>query len=275
MARETFTDAGGLRVRHLEEGSGPAALLLHGASLGSSADVWTQNLGDLAACGFRAIAPDLPGFGLTDNPQDHSVGFRTKFVPLFLDALGLERAHVVGHSQSGRIAVGLALRSRDRVGKIVVVGTASMLPPLEDAPTGDDAEGDEGGALEPTIEETRRMLEASLFNRALATAQAVELRQRMSVGKNFQAFLARKAAKREKKGADGKPMWQRLAEVPVPIRLIYGKQDRSAEKRVAAAKELDPALDIHLVDRCGHLVQWDARERFAELAGSFLAAQGA
>ena len=272
MAREAFTDAAGLRVRHLEEGSGSAVLLLHGASLGSSADVWAPNLGDFAARGFRAIAPDLPGFGLSDNPQDHSVGFRAAFVPLFLDRLGLDRAHVVGHSQSGRIAVGLALRERDRVGRIVVVGTASLLPPLEGAPKSDDAEGDAASAAaEPTLEEVRRMLEASLFNRALATAQAVELRRRMSVGKNFEAFLARKAAKREKGGGEGVPMWQRLAEVPVPMRLIYGKQDRAAQTRVAAARQRHPALDIHLVERCGHLVQWDARERFVELAATFLA----
>jgi 2-hydroxymuconate-semialdehyde hydrolase len=269
VAREAFIDAGGLRVRYLEEGRGPAVLLLHGASLGSSADVWAANLGDLAQRGLRAIAPDLPGFGLSDNPSDHSVGFRTRFTPVLLEALTIDRAHVVGHSQSGRIAVSLALKQPERVAKILVVGTASMLPPL-DAANGDEPEGDGGGAREPTLEETRRMLEASLFERSLATAEAVRLRHRMSVGKNFEAFLARQAAKRGKSGSGEKPLWQRLDEVPVPMRLIYGRQDRAAERRVALAKQRYPALDIHLLDRCGHLVQWDARARFAELAGDFL-----
>jgi pimeloyl-ACP methyl ester carboxylesterase len=272
VARESFTDVAGLRVRRLEEGDGAAVLFLHGASLGSSADVWTANLGDFAARGLRAIAVDLPGFGRTDNPSDHSVGFRTAFVPLLLDALGLERAHVVGHSQSGRIAVGLALKQSARIAKIVVVGTASMLPPLENAAKGDDAEGDEGGATEPTPEDIRRMLEANVFDRTLVTPDAVALRHRMSTGKNFQAFLARQAAKREKRGGEVKPLWERLAEVTAPMRLIYGRQDRAAERRAALARERYPALDIHLVDRCGHLVQWDARSRFAELAGDFLAA---
>ena len=269
-AREAFTDVGGLRVRHLEAGRGPVALFLHGASLGSSADVWTRNLADFAAHGFRAIALDLPGFGLSDHPSNLGIGFRTKFVPVFLDALGIRRAHVVGHSQSGRVAVSLALREPERVAKIVVVGTASMLPPLEDAPRGEDGEGDEGAAGEPTLEDARRMLEANVFDRSLVTAEAVALRHRMSGGRNFEAFLARKAAKRDKAAGEAKPMWQRLSEVTAPMRLIYGRQDRAAERRVAAAKRHHPALDIHLVDRCGHLVQWDQRERFAELAGSFL-----
>ena len=133
MAAERFVEAGGLRARYLEEGSGPVVLLLHGASLGSSADVWSGSIGDFAALGFRVIALDLPGFGLTDNPPDHSVGFRTRFIPSFLDALGIERAHVVGHSQSGQVAVRLALTEPERIGKIVVLGTASMLPPLPDS----------------------------------------------------------------------------------------------------------------------------------------------
>ena len=253
MAREVFTDVAGLRVRHLEEGRGAAIVFLHGASLGSSADVWAANLGDFAARGFRAIAPDLPGFGLSDNSADHSVAFRTAFVPPFLDALALDGAHVVGHSQSGRIAVGLALKQPDRVAKIVVVGTASMLPPLSDAPgtKSDDAEGDEGGPKEPTLDDARKVLEAHVFDRTLVTDEAVELRHRMSTGKNFAAFVARQGAKRAKPGGESQPLWQRLAEVKVPMRLIYGRQDRAAEKRVELARSRDPGLDIHLVDRCG------------------------
>jgi len=277
--REVFTDVGGVRVRHLEAGSGPAVLLMHGASLGSSADVWSANLADLAARGLRAIAPDLPGFGLTEGEFEHSVGYRTAFVPRLLDALRLERAHLVGHSQSGRIAVMLALNETARVGRIVVLGTGSMLPPRENA-KGDDAEPDETIAQEPSLDDVRRILEANVFDRSLVTEEAVAVRHRMSTGRNFQAHLARKAAKRAKAGrgqpprgqesTDEKPLWQRLDEVPVPLRLVYGRQDRAAEPRVAAALTRYPALDIHLVDRCGHLVQWDARERFAELAGSFL-----
>jgi pimeloyl-ACP methyl ester carboxylesterase len=271
---ENFIEVEGLRIRYFEEGRGPAVLLLHGASLGSSADVWTGNFSELAARGSRVIAYDQPGFGLSDNPGDPSVAYRTRFVLAFMDALRLQKARLIGHSQSGRIAVSLALRHGERVPAVVVLATGSLLPPLPGRGKPDAAEGEEGGTAEPTLEDTRRLLEENLFDHSLITPEALRLRHRMSTGKNFRAFLersrARGGAKEEK--PDAKPLWKRLGEVPVPLRLIYGREDRGgAAQRAALATELHPGLDLHLLDRCKHLVQWDAAEEFAALSGSFLA----
>jgi pimeloyl-ACP methyl ester carboxylesterase len=269
-AQDRFVEVQGLRVRYLERGEGRPTLLLHGASLGSSADLWTGNLDALAAHGLRVVAFDQPGFGLSGDPEDPSVAFRTRFVPALMDALGIARASLVGHSQSGRIAVSLALSQPGRVAKAVVVATGSLLPPLPGVSA--PAEGDEGDSAEPTLEDTRRSLEATLFRRELATPEAVHIRHRMSTGKNFRAFLARRAAQGGGK-KEAVPLWQRLGEVGVPLRLIYGREDRgAAAERAALARERWPGLDLHLVDRCKHLVQWDAPQEFAELAGRFLAA---
>jgi 2-hydroxy-6-oxo-octa-2,4-dienoate hydrolase len=262
---------GGLNVRYLEHGEGAPVILLHGASLGSSADVWARNLAPLAAHRLRVIAPDLPGFGGTDNPPDHSVGFRRRFVPAFMDALDIPRASLIGHSQSGRVAVDLAIGEPQRVAKVVVLGTGSLLPPL---PGGSElpADGDEGSPSEPTLDESRRLLESNLHHRHLATQDAVALRHRMSLGKNFEAFAARKSARGSKADQSAGAPWQRLARCPVPLLLLYGEDDRGeAARRAALARELDPQLDLRLLPRCAHLVQWDAAEAFAELAGRFLA----
>jgi pyruvate dehydrogenase E2 component (dihydrolipoamide acetyltransferase) len=269
--RDRFVEVQGLRVRYIERGEGEPVLLLHGASLGSSADVWSGNLDALAAHRLRVVAFDQPGFGLSDAPPDHTVGFRTRFVPALMDALAMRRAHLVGHSQSGRIVVSLALAQPGRVAKAVVVGTGSLLPPLPGAPS--QAEGDEGDTAEPTLADTRRALEATLFHPERITAEALETRHSMSTGRNFRAFLARRQAQAaEKKDKQSAPLWQRLAEVGAPLRLIYGKDDRGdAAQRAGLAKERQPALDLHLIERCKHLVQWDAPEEFAELTGRFLA----
>ncbi|HYU68175.1 MAG TPA: alpha/beta hydrolase [Burkholderiales bacterium] len=273
--KENFIEVEGLRIRTFEEGSGPAVLLLHGASLGSSADVWTGNLSDLAARGLRVIAYDQPGFGLSDNPEDLSVAYRTRFVLAFMDAVRLHKARLIGHSQSGRIAVNLALEHGERVPGIVVLATGSLLPPLPGRGKPDAAKGEEGGAAEPTLEDTRRVLEESLFDKTLITPAALQTRQRMSTGKNFRAFLERARARggdRKESKQGSKPLWQRLGEVQSPLRLIYGREDRGhAAERAALAMELHPGLDLHLVDHCKHLVQWDAAEEFAALSGSFLA----
>ena len=260
------THADGLGVRYFEEGKGAPVLLLHGASLGSSADVWTRNLAPLAAQGLRVIAPDLPGFGGTDNPKDNSVAYRRRFIPLFMDALKIERAALVGHSQSGRIALDLAIDEPQRIEKLIVLGTGSLLPPLEE---NSEAEGEEGAATEPTLEDTRALLESNLYNRGLISPTDLEVRHRMSVGKNFQAFLARRAAKG--KGGKAEAPWQRVAKCPVPLLMLYGENDRGqAATRARKAKELTPGLDLHLLPRCAHLVQWDAAEEFVQRTAQFL-----
>jgi pimeloyl-ACP methyl ester carboxylesterase len=264
LPKQTRVD--GLGVRFFEAGEGAPVILLHGASLGSSADVWTRSLAPLAAHGLRVIAPDLPGFGGTDNPADHSVAYRRRFIPLFMDALKIERAALVGHSQSGRVALDLALSDPQRVTKLVILGTGSLLPPLAEK---SEAEGEEGGAAEPTLEETRALLEGNLYNRSLITPDELELRHRMSVGKNFQAFLARQAAKG--KGGKGAAPWQRVAKCPVPLLMLYGENDRGeAAARARKAQELDPQLRLEVLPRCAHLVQWDAAEEFVQRTAQFL-----
>src|SRR3954464_14630894 len=104
---DRFVTVDGLNGRYLEEGNGVPALLLHGSSLGSSADVFRRNLRALGASGIRAIAFDLPGFGKTDPSDDLSGGYRRKFILKFMDALGLRKAALIGHSSSGNPAVSL------------------------------------------------------------------------------------------------------------------------------------------------------------------------
>jgi len=106
---EKTTQVDGLKICYLEEGSGPAVIFLHGASLGSSARAFERNLPVIGAAGFRAIAYDQPGFGLSDNPNDYTASYRTSFIPKFIDAIGADRAALVGHSQAAGMAVRVAL----------------------------------------------------------------------------------------------------------------------------------------------------------------------
>src|SRR5437588_9218414 len=172
-ARDKYVTVDGLKLRYIEEGEGPPLVLLHGASLGSSADVFRRNLTPLANAGFRAIAFDQPGFGLSDMPEDLSAAFRKKIIPKFADVLGLRKFALVGHSQAGNPAVQLALEIPERYSHVIVLGTGSLLPPV------DGAGENEGAAqarlerrmasAEPTLEDTRKLLEATLFHHELVT----------------------------------------------------------------------------------------------------------
>jgi pimeloyl-ACP methyl ester carboxylesterase len=276
---DKYVTVAGLRTRYLEQGQGPAVILLHGASLGSAADVFRRNLAPLADFGLRVIAYDQPGFGLSDDPPDWGIGFRTSFILKFMDALGIDKAALVGHSQAGNMAAELAVSNPDRITKLVVLGTGSLLPPLPESEAAKKsagaAEGEEGGESEPTAAEVRELLQKNLYHQELVTEAEVETRLRLSTGKNHKAFLARNAAGAKNKGKpkdpSKKPMWQRLDEVKQPMLMIYGRDDRGqANKRATELKQQKSHLDLHIVPNCKHLVQWDAEKEFYRLAGPFL-----
>lgn len=272
MTTEKSTQVDGLKIHYLEEGTGPAVVFLHGASLGSTASVWEQTLPAVARKGFRAIAYDQPGFGLSDNPEDYGTAYRTQFIVKFMETVGIERPVLVGHSQAGRMAVNIALKQPSRVRGVVVVGCGSLLPPLpKQGESAGGGEGQEGTPSEPTLEDTRRLLENNLFDKSLITPEVLEKRHRMSVGKNFTAFLERSKAREAQK--QGVPAWKRLEEVSVPLLMLYGRQDRgSAAKKCALLKEQAPKLKIELVENASHLLMWDAHEKFIERLLSFLSA---
>lgn len=271
---DKFVEVDGLRLRYIEQGDGPAVLLLHGGSLGSSADVFLRNLPPLAAAGFRAIAFDQPGFGLSDLPSDHSNAYRRASVLGFMDALGLRTAALVGHSQAGGPVVQLALQAPERISHVIVLGTGSLLPPAEDGKGSGEAVVQQRlerrmAQAEPTLEDTRKLLEANLFHQELITPEELALRHSRSIGKPFEAFCRRNEQGEGGRpaGGGGKPLWQRLEEVRQPFLLIYGKQDRAkAFERATALKEAQPRLDLHILDGCKHLVPWDAAEEWVRLA---------
>ena len=96
----------------LAAGEGPPIVLLHGD--GDSPAVWQWVLPALAG-DHRVFALSLPGHGDTDKPRvDYTLEYMTQFTRRFLDALGLERCVVVGHSTGGLVAMRLALADPDR-----------------------------------------------------------------------------------------------------------------------------------------------------------------
>src|ERR671926_262054 len=93
-------DAGGVRTNYLEAGSGPPVVLIHGSGPGVTAYAnWRLVLPALADR-FRVLAPDMAGFGFSERPEkaDYGVDLWTDQTVGFLDALGIDRAHVVGNS---------------------------------------------------------------------------------------------------------------------------------------------------------------------------------
>ncbi|MFL6706673.1 MAG: alpha/beta fold hydrolase, partial [Massilia sp.] len=103
-------------------GEGPAVLLLHGFP--DSHQVWRHQLTALADAGFRAIAPDLRGYGRSRAPADTSayqLDHLCADVLGILDALGISRVHLVGHDWGAAIAWQIAIRAPERVHSLVAL----------------------------------------------------------------------------------------------------------------------------------------------------------
>jgi pimeloyl-ACP methyl ester carboxylesterase len=111
-------------------------VLLHGWAI--SAYLWRHNIPTLARAGYRVIAPDLPGHGLSDAPLakgSYTLDAFTDAIAALFDVLGLERPEVVAQSMGGRIALELARRHRaSRLALFGPVGIGEVSPAREVAP---------------------------------------------------------------------------------------------------------------------------------------------
>ncbi|MDQ3067431.1 MAG: haloalkane dehalogenase [Actinomycetota bacterium] len=129
-----YLEQDGLRMHYLDEGSGPAVLLLHGEPTWSY--LYRKIIPELTPSA-RAIAPDYFGFGRSDKPlrmEDYSYDFHVDSIERLADELDLRDATVVVQDWGGPIGLRLAVERPDRIGKIVIMNTGigGGRPPSEE-----------------------------------------------------------------------------------------------------------------------------------------------
>jgi pimeloyl-ACP methyl ester carboxylesterase len=115
-------EANGLRFHVLDEGAGSPVLLLHGFP--DTSRLWRAQIAALTDAGYRAIAPDLRGRGASDRPEmvsDYALSAIVADVVGILDALEVERAHVVGHDWGAAVAWLVASLVPNRVDHLVAI----------------------------------------------------------------------------------------------------------------------------------------------------------
>lgn len=131
-------DVPGAATSVWEEGEGEPVLCVHGVPV--SAYLYRKVLPELARNGMRGIALDLPGLGLAQRPRDFDYGWTalSGWLERAVDALGLERFHLVVHDVGGPVGFDLVRRVPERVASLTVLNTwvrsASFSPPWTMAP---------------------------------------------------------------------------------------------------------------------------------------------
>jgi pimeloyl-ACP methyl ester carboxylesterase len=257
--------ADGVRTFYLEAGDrdAPPVLLLHG--LGATSASFLPTLWDLAR-DHRVFAVDLPGFGESGKPVRalHAAYF-ARWAIAFLDALGIERAHLVGNSMGGRVALEVALRAPDRVDRLallcpslawrryrVAVGLVRLLRPEIAVTPLPMLHALVVGALRVMFAHPERIPQAAMqgaadeFLRVFATPR----------GRIAFFHAAREIYLEDPHGTRG--FWDRLPHLARPALFLFGDRDRLVPKSfMRHVQRAVPAATCEVIRECGHVPQFE------------------
>jgi pimeloyl-ACP methyl ester carboxylesterase len=261
-----------LAISTMEAGQGPAVLALHG--LGATKGSFLPTLAALADR-FRVIAIDLPGFGDSDKPigAPYDARFFAHAVVDVLDALELDRAHLIGNSLGGRIALELALRDPERVERLALL--APSLAWRRERPWAPLLRlvRPELGLLQPAprvlVEGiVRRLIPGAADGWAAAGVDEFLRAYLTPAGRAAFYAAARQIYLEEPHGDDG--FWPRLSTLSAPALFVWGRRDRIVP--LAFARHVSEALPQarHLELDCGHVPQVERPRQTHDAVARFL-----
>jgi pimeloyl-ACP methyl ester carboxylesterase len=273
-----WVDVNGLRVHCLTAGGdGSPVVLLHGGGIDSASFTYSNIIGPLAEERY-VFAPDWPGYGHSDKPDlCYAMGFYVDFLGRLMDALGLKTASLVGISMGGGAALGFALRSPERVEKLVLVdsyGLGSSVPwgrlgyLLVRAPLVNEL-------TFALLRRSRTMIRWSLYglvyDRQKVTEEMVEEISRLLddplAGRAWGSFQKNEVGW----GGLRTDFSDRLRRLVMPTLLVHGARDRAVPLAWARrAQERIPDCELRVFSECGHLPPREQPEEFAWVVGRFL-----
>lgn len=252
-----YVDDGAPRLWYEEAGTGPPVVLLHPGV--ADRRIWKHVVPALAAR-HRVVALDQRGYGRSE-PWDGPYSPVSDVVRL-LDALGLERASLVGVSQGGKIALATAVERPERVERLVLVAAALPGVPME---------------INETPEQEARWEEAEASG-DLETLMEIDLEVWAPLGADDELrTIFRENA--EPSNADDAavfpdpPVPERLREVTAATLVVTGGRDHPAFDEVARllAEEIPDARRARIAD-ADHMVPWRTPDELARLLLDFLRA---
>lgn len=273
----------GLRTRVLEETAGaggqrPPIVLVHG--VGGWAENWRAVMRPLAASGRRILALDLPGFGESARPGrvryfSSDKAFYPRFVIGAMDALGIPRAHLGGHSMGGAIVLMTAMTAPERTASMVLVAPAgfgrdvALYLRLCALP---------GMALLARLPRPRTAAHAGLrscyHDVSRITPELYEEAERYG-GPSFPEFVRTMAQGLDLRGVRQalRDEWiARSSSYRGPALVVWGREDRVVPiTHLDSLRQLLPDAEVRIIERCGHLAMAESPDEFLAAALPFLA----
>ncbi|GIU92638.1 MAG: hypothetical protein KatS3mg011_1544 [Acidimicrobiia bacterium] len=249
MTRTELARNRDVRIAWSDQGSGSPVLLIHGLGYGR----WGWGpFGDRLAERFRVVSFDNRGIGESDVPPGpYTVGDMAEDAVAVLDAAEVRSALVLGASLGGMVAMELAWRYRDRVDRLVLVGTTPGGTRSYPMPSGTVRLMEEAPSLDPEVA-LRRFVENALGETRNPRLVDEIYRLRLANPPDPRGWQAQAAA------AAGFDIAERLADIDVPALVIHGSADRVVDVRNASLlAEALPDARLVILEGAGHLCFWE------------------
>lgn len=242
-------------------------LLIHGSGPGVTAFAnWRLTMPVLAEH-YAVVAPDIVGFGFTDRPDgiEYTLDTWTAHVVGVLDALQVDRAHVIGNSFGGALALSLAIHHPERVSRLVLMGAAGGPMTI--------TEGlNQVWGYEPSPEAMFALLELFAFNPTLVGRELAQLRYEASIRPGVQEAFASMFPPPRQQALDAitHPVAS-IGGVQHPTLIVHGREDRVIPLESSLTLlSLIPHAQLHVFGECGHWTQIEHADGFCELVLDFL-----
>jgi pyruvate dehydrogenase E2 component (dihydrolipoamide acetyltransferase) len=257
------TDSGTLRFAKRGDGA-DVAVLIHG--FGGDLDTWLFNIDALAAKA-TVYALDLPGHGQsTKTLADASGEGLARALAGFMDRLGIVRAHLVGHSMGGAIALRMARAHPGRIASLSLVSSAGLGPEI-------DAAYIEGFVAAASRRELKAVLERLFADPTRVNRQLVDEVLKYKRLDGVAEALGALSAALFGGGHQRDILASAVTAGGPPVLVIWGKVDRIIPAAHAAA--LSGRARVEILERAGHMVHMEQPGRVNELILAHLAAAGA
>lgn len=270
-----FIEVNGVNVHYKTYGEGePTFILLHG--FGASQFSWREVVEPLAEYG-TVIAYDRPAFGLTERPMEwegespYSQDSQVELVIGLMDALGIEKATLVGNSAGGTVSMLTALKYPERVTSLILVdpavyaggGAPAWIRPLLGTPQFNHI----GPLFARQLEaQGTEFLKTAWHDPSKITPEIFEGYQQPLQVENWDKALWELTVSSRESG-----LAERVSEFDLPILVITGDDDRivPTEQSLRLAEELSNA-ELAVIPQCGHVPHEECPTVFMQAVTEFL-----
>lgn len=239
-------------------------ILLHGTS--TSGDSFRETMHELAD-DFWLIAPDIPGFGFTEDTEPYTFPHLVEWLASFRQALRLPPAAVIGHSFGGMLATAFALSYPEDVSRMLLLAPAILVaqtwPQVPMRWSISMGLVDVGSAVTQKPPLVQRTIRVPFYDVQGQHHTVWERRMRDYENARSSADVIRALA-----GYDVRPLLPRWQQ---PVALVWGEKDQIVPPTNAAVlKHFWPQANVHILAECGHVPMIEKQREFQTIARRFL-----